>query len=77
MEIITMTNQEKLALLEDMMELDEGTLNESTAVNEIDEWDSMAKLSLIVLMDDEFGKKLSGEQIRSFVTIKDILDFME
>ena len=37
----------------------------------------MAKLSLIVLFDDEFGKKLTGEQIRSFVTVGDILKAME
>lgn len=71
-----MTNQEKLALLEDMLELDEGVLNEEMKMEEIEGWDSMAKLSLIVLMDDEFGKKLSGEQINGFKTIKDILDYM-
>ena len=37
----------------------------------------MAKLSLIVLFDDEFGKKLTGEKIREFKTIGDILAFME
>ena len=72
-----MTNDEKIALLEDMMELEQGELNEEIVLDELESWDSMAKLSLIVLMDDEFGKKLSGAQIRSFVTIKDILDFMD
>lgn len=71
-----MTNEEKIALLEDMLELDGGTLTPETEVNSIDAYDSMAKLSLIVLMDDECGKKLTGEQIRQFVTVKDILDFM-
>lgn len=71
-----MTDREKLALLEDMLELDEGVLSEEMKMEEIEGWDSMAKLSLIVLMDDEFGKKLSGEQINGFKTIKDILDYM-
>lgn len=71
-----MTQEEKLALLEDMLELDNGSLNPETALAEIDEYNSMAKLSLIVLMDDEFSKKLTGEQIREFKTIQDILDFM-
>ena len=43
----------------------------------IPEYDSMAKLSLIVMMDEEFGKKLTGEIIREFKTVKDILDFMD
>lgn len=71
-----MTNEEKIALLEDMLELDGGTLKTETELNSIDEYDSMAKLSLIVLMDDECGKKLTGEQIREFKTVQDILDFM-
>jgi acyl carrier protein len=72
-----MTQEEKIALLEDMLELDGGTLKPETELNSIDEYDSMAKLSLIVLMDDEFGKKLNGEQIRAFKTVQDILDFMD
>ena len=72
-----MTNQEKIALLEEMMELDEGTLNESTLLKDLDEWDSMAALSLIVLMDETFSKKLTGTQIKEFKIVKDILDYME
>jgi acyl carrier protein len=71
-----MTLEEKITMLEDMLELDGGTLKPETELNSIDEYDSMAKLSLIVMMDDEFGKKLSGEQIRQFKTVQDILDFM-
>lgn len=71
-----MTTEEKIALLEDMLELDNGSLNPETVLADIDEYDSMAKLSLIVLMDDECGKKLTGEQIREFETVQDILDFM-
>ena len=71
-----MTNEEKIALLEDMLELDNGSLKPETVLADIDEYDSMAKLSLIVLMDDEFSKKLTGEQIREFKTVQDILDFM-
>lgn len=71
-----MTTEEKIALLEDMLELDNGSLKPEMVLADIDEYDSMAKLSLIVLMDEECGKKLTGEQIREFKTIQDILDFM-
>lgn len=71
-----MTKEEKIALLEDMLELERGALAPETELSSIDEYDSMAKLSLIVLMDDEFSKKLTGEQIREFKTVQDILDFM-
>ncbi len=71
-----MTNQEKIALIEDSLEIDGGTLTENTQLSEVAEYDSMAKLTLIVVCDEEFNKKLTGEQIRNFVTVKDILDFM-
>jgi acyl carrier protein len=72
-----MTNQEKIVLLEEMLELDEGSLNGDMALADIEEWDSMAALSLIVLMDENFDKKLTGAQIKEFKSIQDILDFME
>ena len=72
-----MTQNEKIALLEDMLELDSNSLTPETELVSIEEYDSMAKLSLIVLMDDEFGKKLTGEQILKFQTVGDILAFME
>ena len=71
-----MTQEEKIALLEDMLELESGALAPETELSSIDEYDSMAKLSLIVLMDDEFSKKLTGAQIREFKTVQDILNFM-
>lgn len=72
-----MPQEEKIALLEDMLELDANTLTPETALADVGEYDSMAKLSLIVLMDEECGKKLTGEQIRTFKTVKDVLDFMD
>ena len=72
-----MTNQEKIALLEETLEIDEGTLTEDMLLEEVDEYDSMAKLSLIVMMDDEFGVKLTGDMIKGFQTVGDILAVME
>ena len=71
-----MTDREKLALLEDMLELDEGDLSLDMALEDIDESDSMAKLSLIVLMEDEFGVKLTGDVIKGFETVGDIVALM-
>lgn len=72
-----MTNQEKIALLEETLEIDEGTLTEGTLLEDVDEYDSMAKLSLIVMMDDEFEVKLTGDMIKGFQTVGDILAVME
>ena len=65
-----------MRLIEETLEMDANTLTEDTVLADVEEFDSMAKLSLIVLCDDEFGKKLSGEELRGFKTVKDILDFL-
>lgn len=72
-----MDTKEKLATLEDIMELDEGTLSPEMSLDDIEEWDSLAALSYVVMMGDEFKKKISGKEIRAFQTVQDILDTME
>ena len=72
-----MTTQEKLVALEDIMELDEGTLKPETSLDDIEEWDSLSALSFVVLLGDEFGRKITGQQIRDSKTVQDLLDVME
>lgn len=72
-----MSENEKLALLEEAFEADEGTLKPEMELDAIDGYDSMTRLSLIVMVEEEFGKKLSGEDIKKFKTVKDILDVMQ
>lgn len=72
-----MTNKEKIVILEDMLELETGSLTLETELKNIKEYDSMAKLSLIVLFDEEYSEKLTGEQIRGFKTIGDIVNAMK
>ncbi|MCM1232284.1 MAG: phosphopantetheine-binding protein [Ruminococcus flavefaciens] len=70
-----MTEQEKLTILEEMMEV-ENKLTTNTILSELEEWDSMAQLSFIVLMEDDFRKKIKRSDIMNFKTIQDIIDIM-
>ena len=71
-----MSEREKLALLEEAFDMDEGTLSADMQLDEIEEYDSMTKLSLIVMVDEEFGKKLTGAEIKEFKRVQDILNIM-
>lgn len=71
-----MTDLEKIALLEEIMELDENTLARDTVLADIDEWDSITKLSLMASVKKQFGKVLSVTEIRGFVTVGDICDYL-
>jgi acyl carrier protein len=75
-EDITMDLKEKLNLLEDMLELEQGTLDVTTELSSLDEWDSVAGISLIALIDEHFDKRITGDMIRSFKTVQDIIDIM-
>lgn len=68
---------EKLAALEDIMELDEGDLSPDMRLDSIEEWDSLSALSFVVLLGDEFNRKISGREIRAMQTVQDMLDVME
>lgn len=72
-----MSEREKLALLEDLFELEEGDITPDMDLADIDEYDSMSKLSLIVMMQDEFDVQLDSATIKGFKTVQDILDMMK
>ncbi len=71
-----METSKKLEMLEEMLELDAGTLEPAMELDDVDGWDSMASLMFIVLMDEQFGKEVNGEDIKKFTTVQDILDIM-
>ena len=71
-----MSNEKKLAMLEEILELDEGKLSADMVLEDIDEYTSLAKLGIIVMMSDEFDKKLTSDQIKAFQTVQDIMDAM-
>lgn len=72
-----MTEQDKLAMLEDLLEVDEETLKPETMLTDVEEYDSMSMLSLIVMMQDEFNVNLKSADVKGFQTVGDILARME
>jgi len=72
-----MSEKEKISMLEETLGMDEGSLNPDIVLADLDEYDSMAKLALIVMFDDEFEKKMTGTIIKGFKTVSDIMALME
>lgn len=66
-----------LNLLEDVMDLDEGTLEINTDLTELEEWDSLSKLSLMAEVKKIFGKKMTAEEMAGFCTVKDVCDYLQ
>jgi acyl carrier protein len=59
--------------LENLLELPLNSMSEDTVLNTILLWDSMAKLSLIVLLADNFNLRLTSQKVNSFIIVNDIL----
>ena len=71
-----MNLQEKLALIEEVLDVETGSLTPETLLAEVDEWDSIEALSLVVMLDEKFEKTVSGVQIKALASVNDILAYM-
>lgn len=62
--------------IEAMLELDPGSLNEGSALAEVEAWDSLAVLSYISLADETLGKVVDAKAIGTCRTVGDLLGLL-
>ena len=72
-----MTKEQKIKMIEEILDLDEGTLTEETILKDLEDWDSVAIISFIAMMDDEFDKIVKGSVVREQKTVADLMALME
>ena len=72
-----MSEKERIELLEEIMDVDPDTLEKDSVLADFEEWDSLTALTLISEMDARFGKKVSGEEVKGFKTVADVIAIME
>ncbi len=71
---ITIFLEKFLNILDDT---DSKLVNANTVFRDLDEWDSLTALSLIAMVDEEYSVKLTGEDIKSSVTLNDIFEIIK
>ncbi|MBN2018183.1 MAG: acyl carrier protein [Candidatus Cloacimonetes bacterium] len=59
--------------LKETLEIEDIHLKEDTILTELDEYDSLAILSIIALIDEKFNKKISGQDFQSINTVNDLM----
>jgi acyl carrier protein len=63
----------KLAdLLQTYLNVDLNKVSDTTILNTLEDWDSMAHMTLIMKLEEEYEFMLSGDEIVSLQTIGDI-----
>lgn len=68
-----MTQQELLSHLTDAMQRDE-MLEPQMLLHELEEWDSLAIVSMISLYDSLFGLQVNGNILRDCHSVQDLLN---
>jgi len=68
-----MTREEFLARLDELVELPPGTLKGPERLEELDEWNSIALVGFIALVDAHNGLNLGPRQIAACITVDDLL----
>ena len=49
----------------------------STEFKQLEDWDSLVALSIIAMADEEYGVRISGDDIRGATTVQDLLTLVE
>ncbi len=60
--------------MEDILEVNPGTIKLTDAFRDYDNWDSMANLSVISMLDDSFGVYIEAKDFKELITISDLLE---
>ena len=68
-----MTKKNFYLQLDEMLELDGGTIQGSEDLTGLPRWDSLAVMGFIALLDRNFGIRASGERITACRTVADLL----
>ena len=68
-----MTRDEFLRALEEVLQIDPGTLKTGLALVEVPEWDSLGVVDFQGLVDESLGKDVAPERINACNTVDDLL----
>lgn len=72
-----MTKKEFVQEIMEILEIEDASLVQDTTVfRELDEWDSLAALSTISMIDDEFGVTINNKDLRSVETLGELYDMV-
>jgi len=64
-----------IALFQETLELEQDIkLTKEIVFRELDQWDSLAFLSVIAMIDEEYNIVIEGNDFKELITIGDLID---
>lgn len=65
-------------IFEDVLDLDETpVLTETTSANDIEEWDSLAQIQLVVAIEKAFSVKFTAKEMMSWKNVGEMVDTIQ
>ena len=59
------------------VDLNAGEITENTTAKDIEEWDSLSHIRLVVSVERKFGVKFSNSEIESLKTVGDLVSLLQ
>lgn len=66
-----------IEIFEDILDIENGKINLNSTPEDIEEWDSVATINIIVAIEEEFGIKFKLKDIQEAKSVKDFLELIE
>jgi len=66
-----------IKMMEEILERDQDTVKEGDEFREYDEWDSLAYLSVIAKIDEDYGMVIPREDFQKLRTIRALAEYLE
>jgi acyl carrier protein len=65
-----------IEIFNDILDLEEGCVTQDLSPEDIDNWDSMANINIIVALEEEFKIKFKLEDIQDAKTVNDFINLV-
>ena len=66
-----------IEIFQDILDVKKGTVSLKTASSDIDQWDSVATVNIIVALEEEFRIKFKLEDIQTVETVQDFVELVQ
>ncbi|KAF0200333.1 MAG: acyl carrier [Bacteroidetes bacterium] len=67
-------NAKFIELFKETLEIEEDIVNTETKFRELEQWDSLAFLSVIAMIDEEYDIVIEGNDFKKLVTVNDLIE---
>ncbi len=64
-------------IFRDLFDEETLTITNETSANDIDDWDSITHIQLLVMIEKHFNTKFTSAEIHNFKTVGDIVNCLE